>query len=73
MLKLKEKLIGGVHKKEMLFINPACGHMQTFTYSSPITCQETSCFERVKGVDKLHGDTVYALRERVKYFAESKL
>ena len=58
-------------KKEYIFVNPKCGHVQVGDYSLPFRCQDKSCIEEVVQVDKLLGDRNQGAR--VKFFAEGKI
>lgn len=59
------------HKKEMIFINPKCGHVQICDYSIPFRCQDKACLEDIPQVDRLAGDKNQGAR--VKFFAEGKI
>jgi hypothetical protein len=59
------------HKKEIIYINPKCGHTQKADYSLPFRCQEVNCTEEVTQVDKLFGERNQD--SRVKFYVEGKL
>jgi len=54
--------------KEKYFINPLCGHEQTFVYATPYSCDNPHCKERVLEVDRLTSQAM-----RVKFFIEGKI
>jgi hypothetical protein len=65
MLKLKYKQVSE-YKKQVIFVNPKCGHTQTFEYNIPYVCQHSICTEKPIPVDKLIGSSNQDAR--VKYF-----
>ena len=58
-------------KNETVFINPKCGHVQRFEYTSPVRCQHHSCNADVLDVDKLYG--IKGQGNRIKFYAEGKV
>lgn len=56
---------------ETVFINPKCGHVQSFDYYTPKICQDANCNVEVIDVDKLFGK--FKQHNRVKFYAEGKI
>lgn len=66
------------HTKEAIYINPKCGHKQSFSYNSPTICQETKCLTKVPDIKKLFSLNIELENDtfqlaRVKYFAEGEI
>lgn len=59
------------HKKEIVYVNPKCGHVQKGDYTLPFTCQDPNCKENIPQVDKLFGERNQDAR--VRFYAEGKL
>jgi hypothetical protein len=70
MYRIKVKHLNDV-KKELVFVNPKCGHTQISDYSLPFRCQDKSCLEEIVQVDKLIGERNQGAR--VRFFAEGKV